>query len=64
MAIKWHSTKPVNPTGPFSCDDIKQVRQRALHKAWEIAKQKKIPYKDAVKQGWKIIKDECTKKSE
>ena len=45
-------------------DDCYYPSRRSQHvmcKAWQLMEEKKMPFKDAMKEAWRWFKDECAK---
>lgn len=44
---------------PPECGDFRRVRSYVMCKAWKDVDEKKIPFKQAIKDGWQTVRSVC-----
>jgi hypothetical protein len=45
------------------CYDFRTIRQRTMCLAWKIMDEQKIPFRQAIKEAWRTVKEGCAKVS-
>ena len=44
---------------PPPCDDFRRVRSYVMCAAWRAVDEKKIPFRQAIKEGWSAVRKVC-----
>jgi hypothetical protein len=43
------------------CYNFREIRRRAICGAWALMEEKKMSFRDAIRESWRLRKEECAK---